>query len=85
MKGISLQQMKEQLEGDAQRRCEAQEKTIKDLHYEIKMKDVQIEKHLDTIRVLQNRCFAQTHGVICIFCEYRHECRSNFKNTRGAK
>ena len=82
MKGMNLQEFKETLEGDAQKRCKAQEQTIKDLHSELKSKDDHIETLLEsikkrdhTITMLQNRCFAQTRGLLCMFCGYKHSCQ----------
>lgn len=41
-KGLNLVELREQLEGDAQKRCAAQEATIKELFAQIKAKDGQI-------------------------------------------
>ena len=72
-KGISLQQLKENLEGEAQTRCQAQEKTIKDLFEKIKEKN-------DIIRVLQNRCYVQTRGTWCTLCGMKSTCKRSITN-----
>lgn len=66
-KGISLEQFRNELEGDAQRRCLNQEKTIKELQTEIKEKDKLIQR-------LENRCFLTTRGTLCIFCFMKKDC-----------
>lgn len=73
-KGISLEQFREQIETDASRRCIAQEKTIKELNEQIKSLTSQIDEEADDIRALSNRCFALSHGLLCIFCGMRKRC-----------
>lgn len=68
-KGISLEQFKNQLESNATKRCEAQEKTIKELHEQIKDKD-------EWIRVLQNRCYTLSYGALCGHCGGKDNCKS---------
>lgn len=68
-KGISLEQFKNQLDTDAQQRCLAQEKTIKELEAKIKTR----ENH---IRILQNRCRVLSSGVFCDKCGMKDICKS---------
>lgn len=73
---MNLEQFKERLDTDAQRRCLAQEKTIKDLHEKLKDYKITQEKQSDYIRFLENRCFEHTRGVTCIFCRYKNTCQA---------
>jgi DNA-binding transcriptional MerR regulator len=75
-KGMSLEQLKEQLEGNAQKRCAEQEKTIKNLIEQNKrMVDLIKDKETE-IRQLQNRCYAISRGVLCVFCNIKHKCNA---------
>lgn len=73
-KGISLDEFKNQLDTDAQKRCLAQEKTIHEQNEQLRRKTEYIEKQSKMIKALQNRCKAITFGQICIFCDMKHEC-----------
>jgi DNA anti-recombination protein RmuC len=73
-KGISLEQFRNQLEGDAQKRCEAQEKTIKELTERLKNTE-ELSKDKDhLIAALQNRCWVFTQGTMCHYCDCRWTC-----------
>jgi len=69
---MKLQELKVQLDTDAQQRCAAQEKTIKELHEQLVAKD-------NAIKALQNRCWALNGGVLCLWCGFKDDCK------RGAK
>lgn len=60
---MNLEEFKRQMNTETQERCNQQEKTIKELHQKIK-------ELRETVRIMQNRCFAQTSGLICMFCTY---------------
>jgi hypothetical protein len=74
-KGLSLEQLKSELETDAQKRCIAQENTIKDLHETIK-------KQEKLIIQLENRCFVYTRGLACLFCSERNTCKARNREGR---
>lgn len=78
-KGLSLEQFKEKLDTDAQKRCIAQEKTIKELNAQVEQYKGLLKDRDKMIETLQNRCFAQTRGVICFFCGYKNTC-NNYKH-----
>lgn len=82
-KGINLEEFKNQLDTDAQKRCIAQEKTIKDLHEVIKNNNQIIKQQETLIMQLQNRCYAQTRGILCIFCGVKNKCEA--RNSRGVR
>lgn len=63
---MNLEEFKQQMNTEAQERCNQQEKTIKELHQKIK-------ELRETVRIMQNRCFAQTSRLICMFCAYRKD------------
>lgn len=58
---MNLEEFKQRMNTEAQERCNQQEKTIKDLH-------AKIAEQQNIIRSLQNRCYVQTGGVLCLFC-----------------
>lgn len=68
---MNLEQFKQQMNSEAQERCNQQEVTIRELHQKIK-------EQQNTIWVMQNRCFAQTEGLLCGFCLYQKDgsCKS---------
>ena len=68
-KGMNLEQFKRALSSDATKRAETMEKTIKDLHTKIREKDAQLTQRKEMCRVLFNRCFATSHGMMCLFCD----------------
>lgn len=67
-KGISLDQFKSQLDTDAQKRCIAQENTIKELHSQVKQLRQLLEDRNIEIAALQNRCFVFQRGLLCGNC-----------------
>lgn len=73
---MNLEEFKQRMNTEAQERCNQQEKTIRELH--AKIADQQA-----IIRSLQNRCFAQTRGLLCIFCgkEVKSTCPSFNRKT----
>lgn len=73
-KGINLEQFRNQLDTDAQQRCLAQEKTIKELNLQVNQFKGLLKDRDTLIIQLQNRCFAQTRGLICLFCGCRNTC-----------
>ena len=75
-KGMNLEQFKDQLDTDAQKRCIAQEKTIKELLYRCEQYKSLLKDRDKTIEQLQNRCFAQTKGLICLFCGFASDCKA---------
>jgi DNA-binding transcriptional MerR regulator len=75
-KGMSLEQLKDQLEGDAQKRCAEQEKTIKSLIEQNKRFAETIQDQQKIIRAIQNRCRALTGGLMCLFCDFKQDCKA---------
>lgn len=82
-KGISLDEFKNQLDTDAQQRCTAQEKTIKDLYETVRVQEKTIKDlsetivgEEDSIRILQNRCRSLSSGFLCDRCGMRNTCKS---------
>lgn len=75
---MNLNEFREALKSDATERCEEQEKTIKELHRQLKEKDEEIAKQKDDKRALMNRCKALTRGALCLFCTFQKngECKS---------
>lgn len=63
---MNLEEFKKQMNTEAQERCNQQEKTIKELHEQIKGLQ-------HTVKIMQNRCHAQTLGVLCMFCGYQKD------------
>lgn len=63
---MNLEEFKRQMNTEAQERCNQQEKTIHELHQ--KIKDLR-----EMVKIMQNRCFAQTGGLICTFCLYKKD------------
>ena len=57
-----------EMESEASMRCEVQTKTIADLVAEIK-------QQLETIVALQKRCFQQSYGYMCVFCDMSKTCK----------
>lgn len=68
-KGINLEEFKNQLDTDAQKRCAAQEETIRNLIKQNKEQNIEINQ-------LQNRCWALTRGVMCLVCRARDRCKA---------
>lgn len=77
---MNLEQLRQSLDTDARKRCEAQEKTIKELHAKVKAQQ-------GIITALQNRCFVQTRGMLCLFCgkEVRETCKRYNDKQKGGK
>lgn len=73
-KGINLEEFRNQLDTDAQKRCLAQEKTIKELNSQVAQLKGLLKDRDKLIIQLQNRCFVYTHGLICSFCGCRNTC-----------
>lgn len=71
---MKIEELRQQLDSDARKRCTAQEKTIHDLILRNKKLEERLKDRQDDIHALQNRCFAMTHGVMCIFCRMRETC-----------
>lgn len=71
-KGMNLDQLRTELDTEAQKRCRAQEKTIKEM-------EVQLIQRKDDTTFLANRCFVHTHGLLCSLCRMRDRC-SCYKN-----
>lgn len=61
-KGMNLDQLRTELDTEAQKRCRAQEKTIKLMETEIK---IMVE---DAV-CLFDRCFSHTSGKLCDICK----------------
>lgn len=73
-KGISLEQFKNQLDTDAQKRCLVQEKTIRELSSQVKSLNELLKDRDNLTTVLQNRCFALGGRVLCLFCGCKNTC-----------
>ena len=58
-----------EMESEASMRCEVQAKTINKLLEESK-------QQAEYIVLLQNRCYAQSRGFLCLFCNIRKTCKS---------
>lgn len=76
-RGISLVELRKELESDATKRCEQQERTIKDLIAQLK----QAEKNNDALVLMCGQLFNRCHvlnpmGAMCVFCGFRAECRA---------
>lgn len=78
-RGINLDQFRETLDTDAQKRCIAQEKTIKELHAQLKEKDALIKRQKYLILTLENKCYVGTKGILCIFCGHKKTCKAHGK------
>lgn len=74
-KSISLEEFREKLDTDAQRRCKEQEKTIRDLIAQNKQLYELLKDRQKDIQALQNRCYSYSRGLICLFCGMRNSCR----------
>ena len=74
---MNLEELRESIASDAQKRCAAQEATIKRLHAEV-----------DTLRErvhhLSKRCYVNTRGGICAFCKYEKDCPAINREGDGA-
>jgi DNA-binding transcriptional MerR regulator len=75
-KGMNLEQLRESLDTDAQKRCAEQEKTIKSLIEQNKRFAETIQDQQNTVRAIQNRCKALTGGIMCLFCDFKQDCKS---------
>lgn len=73
---MNLEQFKKQFESSAQKRSTQQEKTIMELHAKIARMAAEIKERDERIRIMENRCFATNHGVLCIFCGYKKTCKA---------
>lgn len=77
---MNLEQFKKHFESDAQRRSEQQEKTIKELHARIASLNEAIEERDKHIQIMENRCYATGHGVLCLFCGYKKTCKARSRH-----
>lgn len=75
-KGMSMEQFRAALASDATVENEKLKENIKKLEAQIKdllenKKDLEDElsEYKDYCRALGNRCFVQTHGVLCLNCD----------------
>ena len=75
-KGLNLEQFRYQLDSDAQKRCDAQEKTIKELHETLKQRDEYIAKMDHRISTMENKCYVGHHGILCLFCMDKGICKA---------
>jgi len=72
---MKLHELRQELETDAAKRADQQEKTIKELHARIK--DLE-----NMARTAQNKCFSFTFGAICVFCIDKEKCAA-WKSAKG--
>lgn len=75
---MNLHELKKELESDASKRCAEQEKTIKNLHEQIKERDKLVGQ-------LMNRCRVNSSilgGALCFWCGCREECETRQKNRK---
>lgn len=78
---MKLEQLRAELDTDARKRCEAQEKTITDLIAKNKASEAalaertaQNEQLSEICWQLTNRCKATGGGSVCMFCGIRSLC-----------
>ena len=71
---MKLHELREALDTEARKRCEAQEKTIKNQNATIEQLMAILKDRNEDIRKLQGRCFLLTRGHLCLFCGMRHTC-----------
>ncbi len=84
-KGISLEQLKVELDTEAQQKCAKQNNTIKSLNNKIQsLLEILIKKE-NSINALQNRCFALSKMELCLFCEFKENCSALKTFWKGAK
>jgi sensor histidine kinase YesM len=74
-KGLSLEQFKDILDTEAQKRCREQENTIKNLIGQNKRLIELVKDKEKELVQMQNRCYAMTRGAICIFCNCKDSCQ----------
>lgn len=71
---MNLEEMREALASDATRKADGLDKQVKRLRSELRDKDKVIDSHRESLRVMLNRCFVLTKGMMCIFCGERKKC-----------
>lgn len=71
---MNLEEMREALASDATRKADSLEKQVKRLRSELREKDKIIDGQRASMKVLFNRCMAQSHGLLCFFCGERKKC-----------
>jgi len=78
-RGINLEEFRSQLDTDAQRRCRTQEEAIKKLQGQIKDLQELVKDKEHIIENLQKKCFVQSFGALCLFCNFRTICTARTK------
>ena len=74
---MKLHELRQELDTDARKRCEAQEETIKNLIGQNKQLAALLKDRDDSISGLQNRCFIFTRGILCGRCTMQYTCRKS--------
>ncbi len=81
-KTMNLEQFKEALSSDAQKRCNQLSETVRELQGNVRMLNDVIAIKNKAVHQLQNRCFAQTRGSLCPFCGFYDECTSRIYESK---
>ena len=79
---MNLDEFKKSMETDATKRASAQQETIKNLHREIDRLNGVIADMEKSMQQLMNRCAVHTGGFMCMFCEFRKQCKNRVNADR---